>query len=100
MIKRFLKNIILKEKANSEKFVSYLRKQGVQIGDNVPKEVGISEFSKFVPLKDDLWIKEILNAKNSKRENNIINNIVYDIKHTSNNLEEEYKRLYFGVKGN
>ena len=68
--------------------------------DNVPKEVGISEFSKFVPLKDDLWIKEILNAKNSKRENNIINNIVYDIKHTSNNLEEEYKRLYFGVKGN
>lgn len=35
MIKRFLRNIILREKASSEKFVAYLRKNGVQVGENV-----------------------------------------------------------------
>lgn len=35
MIKQFFKNLILGEKASSEKFVSYLRKQGVQVGKNV-----------------------------------------------------------------
>ena len=35
MIKRFLRNIVLKEKSSSEKFVEYLRKKGVQVGNNV-----------------------------------------------------------------
>lgn len=35
MIKQFLKNAIYREKASSEKYVSFLRKQGVQIGEDV-----------------------------------------------------------------
>ena len=35
MIKRFLRNIILKENASSEKFISYLKEKGVQVGANV-----------------------------------------------------------------
>lgn len=35
MIKQFLKNLIFREKASSERFVTYLRKQGVQIGERV-----------------------------------------------------------------
>ncbi len=35
MIKNFLRKIILKEKANSEEYVKYLRKKGVDIGQNV-----------------------------------------------------------------
>ncbi len=35
MIKKFLRNLIKGEKANSKTFVSYLRKQGVTIGENV-----------------------------------------------------------------
>lgn len=35
MIKRFLRNIILGEKASSDKFVAHLRKQGVQVGEDV-----------------------------------------------------------------
>ena len=35
MIKQFIKNILLGEKASSERFVAYLRKQGVQIGERV-----------------------------------------------------------------
>lgn len=35
MVKKFLKSVILREKASSEAFVSYLRKLGVQIGEDV-----------------------------------------------------------------
>ncbi len=35
MIKQFIKNIVFREKASSERFVAYLRKQGVQIGERV-----------------------------------------------------------------
>lgn len=35
MIGQLVKNIILREKAGSKQFVQYLRKQGVQIGENV-----------------------------------------------------------------
>ena len=35
MIKRFLRNLILREKASSPKFVAYLRKKGVQVGEGV-----------------------------------------------------------------
>ena len=35
MLKKFFRNLILKEKASSEKFVDYLRKCGVEVGDNV-----------------------------------------------------------------
>ena len=35
MLKGFLRNIILREKASSEKFVEYLKRRGVTIGDNV-----------------------------------------------------------------
>lgn len=35
MIKQFLRNVILREKASSEKFVDHLRKQGVTVGENV-----------------------------------------------------------------
>lgn len=35
MIKQFFKNLLLGEKASSEKFVAYLRKQGVQVGEHV-----------------------------------------------------------------
>ncbi len=35
MIKQFFKNIFLREKASSERFVNYLRKQGIQVGDRV-----------------------------------------------------------------
>jgi len=35
MIKDFLRNIVYKEKASSEKYVTYLRKQGVKVGENV-----------------------------------------------------------------
>lgn len=35
MIKNFFRNIILKEKASSEKYVQYLRKKGVDIGQQV-----------------------------------------------------------------
>ena len=35
MIKQFLKNLIYREKASSEKFVAHLKKQGVQIGEDV-----------------------------------------------------------------
>lgn len=35
MIKKFFRNLVLKEKASSEKFVDYLRKQGVSVGKNV-----------------------------------------------------------------
>lgn len=34
MIKKFIHNILLREKASSEKFVAHLRKQGVEIGEN------------------------------------------------------------------
>ena len=34
-MKQFLKNLILGEKAGSERFVNYLRRQGVQIGERV-----------------------------------------------------------------
>lgn len=35
MLKKFIRNIVLKEKASSESYVSYLRNKGVSIGDNV-----------------------------------------------------------------
>lgn len=35
MIKGFLRNIILKEKASSQKYIAFLRKKGVSIGENV-----------------------------------------------------------------
>ena len=35
MINNFLRNIILKEKASSQKFIEYLRKKGASIGENV-----------------------------------------------------------------
>lgn len=35
MIKNFLRNLILKEKASSEKYIEYLRKKGVSVGENV-----------------------------------------------------------------
>lgn len=35
MFKNFLRNLILKEKASPERFVEYLRKQGVEIGEGV-----------------------------------------------------------------
>lgn len=35
MIKQFVKNLFLREKASSQRFVAYLRKQGVQIGERV-----------------------------------------------------------------
>lgn len=35
MIKRFLRNIILKEKASSQRFVTYLRQKGVRVGEQV-----------------------------------------------------------------
>lgn len=35
MLKQFLRNIVLGEKASSERFVSYLRKQGVSVGEHV-----------------------------------------------------------------
>ena len=35
MIKRFLRNIILREKSSNEKFIAYLRKKGVEIGTDV-----------------------------------------------------------------
>lgn len=35
MIKKFFRNLILKEKASSEKYVQYLRNKGVDIGENV-----------------------------------------------------------------
>ena len=35
MIKKILRNLALGNKANSEKFVAYLRKRGVNIGENV-----------------------------------------------------------------
>lgn len=35
MIKQFLRNLLLREKASSEKFVEHLRKKGVSVGDNV-----------------------------------------------------------------
>lgn len=35
MFKRFLRSIILREKASSEKYISFLRKKGVDIGENV-----------------------------------------------------------------
>lgn len=34
-MKQFLKNLVLGEKASSERFVAYLRRQGVQIGERV-----------------------------------------------------------------
>ena len=34
-MKQFLKNLVLGEKASSERFVSYLRKQGVRVGERV-----------------------------------------------------------------
>lgn len=35
MIRRFLKNIVLKEKASSERYVEFLRKKGVRVGNDV-----------------------------------------------------------------
>lgn len=35
MVKRILRNLILREKASSQKYVSYLRKKGVRVGENV-----------------------------------------------------------------
>lgn len=35
MIKKFLRNLVLKEKASSEKFVAHLRNKGVTVGENV-----------------------------------------------------------------
>jgi acetyltransferase-like isoleucine patch superfamily enzyme len=35
MIKQFVKNLVLREKASSQRFVAYLRKQGVQVGERV-----------------------------------------------------------------
>lgn len=35
MIKRFLRNIILREKASSQRFVDHLRKKGVEVGERV-----------------------------------------------------------------
>ena len=35
MIKQFLKNIILKEKASSDRWIAYMRKQGATIGEDV-----------------------------------------------------------------
>ena len=35
MIKELIRSIVLREKASSEKFITYLRKQGVQIGEDV-----------------------------------------------------------------
>ena len=35
MIKSLLRNMVLKEKASSEKYVAYLKNQGVRIGDDV-----------------------------------------------------------------
>ena len=35
MIKNFIKKLVLREKASSEKFIEYLRNQGVSIGNNV-----------------------------------------------------------------
>lgn len=35
MIKDFVRNLVLREKATPEKFAQYLRKQGVDIGENV-----------------------------------------------------------------
>lgn len=35
MIKQFLKNLIFREKASPEKYVSFLKKQGAHIGDDV-----------------------------------------------------------------
>ena len=34
MIKNFVRNLVLREKASSEKFVEYLRKKGIEIGKN------------------------------------------------------------------
>lgn len=35
MLKKLIRNIVLGEKASSERFVAYLRKQGVRVGDRV-----------------------------------------------------------------
>lgn len=35
MIKRWIQNIVLGEKANSNKFIAYLRKKGVRVGEGV-----------------------------------------------------------------
>ncbi len=35
MFKNFIRNLVLKEKANNENFLKFLRKKGVQIGENV-----------------------------------------------------------------
>lgn len=35
MIKKWIRNIILKEKASSERFVAYLRKKGIKVGEGV-----------------------------------------------------------------
>lgn len=35
MFKRFVRNLILREKSDSEKYVAFLRNKGVQIGENV-----------------------------------------------------------------
>lgn len=35
MLKKLIRGLILREKASTEKFVAYLRKKGVQVGENV-----------------------------------------------------------------
>lgn len=35
MIKKFIRSIVLKEKASSEKYIAFLRKKGVSVGENV-----------------------------------------------------------------
>lgn len=52
MIKKFIRNLILREKASSEKFIDYLRKCGIKIGDDVvfysPKNTMIDTSAPFL----------------------------------------------------
>lgn len=66
--------------------------------DKVPKDVGIARDSAFIPLSEDIWIDEMLRAKEKNREISKIDNAMYDIKHAYPVLEDEYKLLYYRAK--
>lgn len=53
MLKKILKRIVYKEKSNSEEYIRFLRKKGIEIGENCTIYVPTKNFYRYtVPLYD------------------------------------------------
>ncbi len=67
------------------------------VSDLVTKEVDLMNNMKFLPLKEHMWVKEILNHQGNNRRidaDKIIAEAGYDIRQQAKILEKEYRSVH------